>query len=836
MNMILFLRYKSYFFYQELVNIINEETVNLNQIKDKSLNCDENLINKIFDSLLEIFSSKNDFYKKDVADEITYNLDNINILEIATNRIDYKGISIIYPEFFDIVDGTIYNDLIMRLNIEKIGFVKCELIINKGIIIIKNEENNNGFYLLIGKIIEDNRFELKNLIIFDEEKYRKEFFENFLKNSYEEIMEKYNLEKNENPIYFNGNIMNFNERHIGDKMIKLFLFLFLFDLEINNIIKDDIKNNETRFFYLINKKWMKIYKDHYDYNKLLIQFNNMKKKSSFNKDYKQLKEFIKSNNVEKINEISFQLIKNIPLDILTELEDKKKSQYKLKENNNYEKLILINKKYKSEEGDILIYHGENEIISDELFELFNKIETNFVKNSLKNASEKIECLIGENQLFIKSKTKKENSKIDYYVINVGNIHSNIFYPSLLIYFNKKENFDKIISYFMTKSFSEFFRNCDLLDQWSFDTINSNSENVGKICKIDSLPDELRNIIEDPFYKKSQSSKLLQLIIYLKQFEKIKNSKIKPNQELDVFYIGRDYINKMKNMNNYNLIKNYINKNSEIQAILNNNSNKNIGVISDLIIEKFDIKTIIKINEGKTKDKIENYDKQNNSQSVTINKGFDINFINNFYLLNKEMYILLKEGFYFEYEYFIGENKIFVPKVKQKAILVYNINDNNEINLELILCFDNSFDSFLRQIKENGFKKFKELNIFEKDEISPIFDTNNKKIGVAFKYFPYKNYYGGLKFCFGMRKMFILYLNYKKLEKEKNNSFDQYYIVNKRWIEKYKNYYDFDTIYKEIDKNCDMKSIINNLKEKDEGDIIISDKNLILMLKKLPKEM
>ena len=94
------------------------------------------------------------------------------------------------------------------------------------------------------------------------------------------------------------------------------------------------------------------------------------------------------------------------------------------------------------------------------------------------------------------------------------------------------------------------------------------------------------------------------------------------------------------MNNYNLIKNYINKNSEIQAILSNNSNKNIGEISDLIIEKFDIKTIIKINEGKTKDKIENYDKQNNSQSVTINKGFDINFINNFYLLNKEMYILL----------------------------------------------------------------------------------------------------------------------------------------------------------------------------------------------------
>ena len=376
-------------------------------------------------------------------------------MEIATNRIDYNQTVNRYPEFFDIIDEAIYNDLKRRLNIEKIGFVKCEIIINKGIIIIKNEENNNGFYLLIGKILEDNRFELKSLIIFDEEKYRKEFFENFLKNSYEEIMEKYNLEKNENPIYFNGNIMNFNERHIGDKMIKLFLFLFLFDLEINNIIKDDIKNNETPFFYLINKKWMKIYKDHYDYNKLLIQFNNMKKKSSFNKDYKQLKEFIKSNNVEKINEISFQLIKNIPLDILTELEDKKKGQYKLKENINYEKLFLIIKKYKTEEGDILMYHGENEIIGEELFELFNKIETDFVKDSLNNKSEKIECIIGENQIFIESKPKKENSKTDYFFINLGNIRSNIFYPSLLIYFNKKESYNKIISFWKTKSLNFF---------------------------------------------------------------------------------------------------------------------------------------------------------------------------------------------------------------------------------------------------------------------------------------------------------------------------------------------------------------------------------------------
>ena len=102
-----------------------------------------------------------------------------------------------------------------------------------------------------------------------------------------------------------------------------------------------------------------------------------------------------------------------------------------------------------------MYHRENEIICEELFELFNKIETDFVKGSLNNKSEKIECIIGENQLFIESKPKKENSKTDYFFINLGNIRSNIFYPSLLIYFNKKENYNKIISFWKTKSLNFF---------------------------------------------------------------------------------------------------------------------------------------------------------------------------------------------------------------------------------------------------------------------------------------------------------------------------------------------------------------------------------------------
>ena len=88
----------------------------------------------------------------------------------------------------------------------------------------------------------------------------------------------------------------------------------------------------------------------------------------------------------------------------------------------------------------------------------------------------------------------------------------------------------------------------------------------------------------------------------------------------------------------------------------------------------------------------------------------------------------------------------------------------------------------------------------------------------------------------MRTMFMLYLNYKKILEGNNQSFNEYYIVNKNWIQKYKAYYDFDKIYNEFDKNNEIKKIINTLKDKENDDLIISDKNVILMLKCLKSDI
>ncbi len=118
-----------------------------------------------------------------------------------------------------------------------------------------------------------------------------------------------NYSQNQKFIYFNDNKINFDEKHISDKIIKLFLFLYLFQDEIDENLKKSIKENEVYFYYLINEQWMKLYKEHYEYNELCKYFDVMKNDKLFNYNYKQLKECMKQKNYEKSNEFIFKDLK-----------------------------------------------------------------------------------------------------------------------------------------------------------------------------------------------------------------------------------------------------------------------------------------------------------------------------------------------------------------------------------------------------------------------------------------------------------------------------------------------------------------------------------------------
>ena len=854
-NITLWYKYKSYFFYQTLNTIAYKEVENSKPFNNHPKNSEEYLINKIYNSLVKFYFTHSDLYNKEQSNIILSDLKIQNKFEIIYENHIYNDILTKYPSNFAIIDEYVYKDLIKRFGtLNKNNYLNCEIIINEGKIIIKcdsNEKEENNYYvLLIGNLGKDNIFELLYLINFIEEKNRQEFFESFLENNFMEIMEKHktyftfeNFSQTQQFIYFNDIKKNFNDNYIGDSIIKIFLFLYLVQEDIELKMKDTIKNNGTQFYYIINKQWMKIYKDYYNYEELYTYFEDMKKNKLFNYNYKQLMTCIETKNYEKSDEFMFQLIKNIPCEILQNLESKKKNQKKLLEklNNN----LFFTEKIKYENEISFKYIGENEVFNLEFFDLFNKLETKSIKESLKLQIEKIECLIGENQFFIKSEeSDTNNSIINYHLLNIGYIKNNIFSPSSLILFFEKSDLYKIISNLNKYSFSNFIQWYNLIENSFCDIKNSEDKIIGKIYRVNPLSEEIKNIIENPIIFNSDSMNLLKLIIYFKIFNKEIKNPTTDNQEQKVYFVKTDFIEQIQKFENYKTINDFIINKKEIEDIINNNYNKSFKELSELVMRQFDIKTIEKINEDKNDIDINITSFNVNLEKITINQNVEINYANNFIFLPNEIYNLFKGWTFwnenYSCKYLIQENKIFMIDKEQNSIFVYNIKAKNELSLELIQYFDIYKELVINQIKENGFNKFKEYNLFNNKIVSPIFDKNEEKIGYFYKYSSSIKEYdnNNINTSFEMRKLILLVLNYLNIQEQnnKNISFTEYYIVNKNWINNYKLYYNFDSILKEMLKNPEIKDLMNDLKLNEKNDKFISDKKVFNILTKLPENI
>ena len=806
--------------------------------------------------------SNPDNYDENLANTVALNLDNQDKFELIFESSYYNEKEVMYPAYYQIIDEFVFDELNKRYHdLLENNYLKSEIIINEQNIIIKfnkyKKEEINYYPLLIGNIEDDDTFTLKYLINFSEEKNRKEFFETFIENNFNIVMKNYETyfkydhsNKNINIIEFNDTAMNFNEKHIGDKMIILFLNIYLFNNVIDKAKKKNIKNNGKNFYYLINKEWLKIYKEFYEYEDLCKYFEKMKNNKLFNYNYKQLLASINDKNEDNINVFIFELIKDIPLETFKKLEEKKSNQQELITKLNDKSLSLNKIIYKKKDKNSFEYYGENQIMTIELFDLFNNLETKDIIESIKCQSEKIECFIGENKLYIKSETTIKNSEpeIIYYLYNVGYIKNNIFQPSLLVYYYDKIDLENNISFLNNNSFSEFVQHYNLIDNYYCELQNSENKNIGRICKVSPLPEEIINIIgTDNIIISDEAMKILNLIIYIKRFNKEKNSPLKNKEKQLGYFVKKDFITEIKKLKIYKIIDEYITKNKNILEIIVNNNDKSLDDLSYLVQKKFEIY----INEEINNENINSIDIFCTSYNVsleyiTINSNKNIYFANNFMLLNEEVYYLFRgmawNDNYYDY-YLIGENKIFINNEKENYILVYNIQDNNMINLELIINIDNSENSVLERIIENGYKNFIGYLIFT-NEVSPLFELNGDKIGSCYKYSTskgdYINDYINDNTCLDLRKIFILYMNYQNIElqnnKQNNKSFKEYYLVSKMWIQNYKKYYDFDTVYKEIEKNSAITSIIKRLNEFKDSEKFISDIKVFLMLRSLPNNL
>ena len=92
----------------------------------------------------------------------------------------------------------------------------------------------------------------------------------------------------------------------------------------------------------------------------------------------------------------------------------------------------------------------------------------------------------------------------------------------------------------------------------------------------------------------------------------------------------------------------------------------------------------------------------------------------------------------------------------------------------------------------------------------------------------------------IRKIILLYFNYKKLRKTtllENNKFNEYYLVNKALMKKYKDYYNFSKISEEIDKNSLIQTSFDNIIKDNKNSNFYSEEELInLIIKQIPKNI
>ena len=429
------------------------------------------------------------------------------------------------------------------------------------------------------------------------------------------------------------------------------------------------------------------------------------------------------------------------------------------------KLLSFVKSDKNVGNKNIEYIGENIFISDYLYELFLHIESANLVKLIKIFSIKCECLIGENKLYIKSETKADNnSNFKNYYLNVGYIKDKIFKPSLIIYYYEKNDFEEMLNSLNTKSFSDYIeRYYNLIDKFCCDIKNESFNIIGKIYKIEELSNELKQIILHANKINSEPMKLLKLITYLKKFNNEKALPFKTSKESICHFVKSEFINVIQKIPMYKFIEDNINKNNDIQDLINNNRNKSINDLSIAIEKKFNKDIIKAINSTQVNIKINCSSYKVSTEQISLNRNKYINIATNCIILNDEIYNIFKDKWDKKkgVNYLLGEKKILIIDDTQEVILEYIINEKNELSLELILYYDpnkNYKNFILNQIKEDGFSKFREYLLFHNDKISPIFDQNQSKIGMAYNY-PLPNERVDFNSYIDMKKIFELYLNY-----------------------------------------------------------------------------
>ena len=536
-----------------------------------------------------------------------------------------------------------------------------------------------------------------------------------------------------------------------NKGIKVILDLYNFNTNLKKDINDSIKLNPDNNNFIKGNCYL-IRKDY---------FSNFLKFYSYDEIYQNIINYQK-NSMEKISEIFLDLINNYEKNFFDKI-----SIYGNPDLND-ENLLNIEYKINNTKTEI-IFNYQYVIINQNIFEyIFRK--------KLDNNSYELSYIINNKKIIIKYEKKKS--------IIIGRIkeedNKNIFFPEIILEYNDINFMNNQFIFFEKNEFDLFEKEINIKEKIS-DLKDKEDNIIGKIYLIDENKYENLRC----FYKNLLSN-------FCGNYEninkRIKNPYDEEIQKEKYYIINNKYINKLKEI--FRLDE--ANKNNkeelnffeyDINIIRNELSNEELLSIN---------KTELKISENNILYFFTNI-------SLISNEFKELLSLNDLIDTNQEL---------FEVECLIGYNKIIIYSFSPNKNTLIVLNE--EYVTELIFEFVDSIklENYIKIIITKGFDNIKK-ELIMKNNISDLLDDNKEVVGKAYdiisiiktKELKIKEDILNMIKIYMFNKDFInkIIKSQNKQNKNEINIFsDKCYLINREYMEKYKEYYLYQDIQKYLD--------------------------------------
>jgi len=811
------LEFKKLFLYEFIIQQINSQQKYIPGIEKSII---DNFFQLKYDCYSSILNDENNIsYYFEIFDK----LGKLNQKQIKIKNNDFS-----FYEDFNIINEEIYLFLneFARINNKKIEAHKIFIIINNGKIIFMHS-NSKLKYIMVHQKKENNSFEAEMIFHFFADNFLDDYFLKLNKQRIDNIIpdKLIDLIYNERDeiignLHLLKNYQNdLQKKDNYKKYIEILIMFYIENKKFMDLVGTKIEEiggaNEKELF-LLNKLWIDEFKYIFEYETIFKIFDSNKNILLNNEDIKI-----------KINQISNHLPNELKLylnNLKEEIINKKLSNKNLYEIINYEFRSINYYSY---------FFPKCIVLTQKFLNLL--LEKNFIIYDEKN---KVKYLFGDNKIAVLVNIKNEE------IMEIGNINEyNIFNSEIIIPRNK--NLKTIYEIYKIKGMN-YIR--DLMKQneiYSFENIKCLK--IGKtfvkemnIFNINSISEIFRTL----------------LIILINQYKLLNLSNlIDENADItlefdEAFLIDISFLCQFE----YNKIRNLILRNKNIISKLKKYSSFKEEDLLNMIFKDIDLNILYEIDKNLKQIDMNNIDGNDfikKPEKVIISKEKNINIYNYFIIVNISIMNILiqnlniKERFNIaKYLSYKGKIFIMIDYENQYSLLLGSIiNNENIFKLEYIFDFKNRqyLKNEIKEIIYNYYNYINELNnkhIYQSDYIFPIYNKdNNKKVGHCFKYNDNikNNNYSDFHLNKELFKIVYLYINSKIVKEKLNNKKimnftpDNYCLINSKWLNNYKSFYNYNKIEEEINSNPNIQNIINEYLNEEKQNI---QKLIYLIIKHL----